>query len=1007
MLRVEREVLAEFRIPVLSGTTVVVHKPGGLGLLTRSDSYLWALSRTQQAASSPTPLPPGTIQAAIPVPTGSPATTVTYIYLSAGTGTHWGVSLTDQYASHFHNQAGVGTYVTGFVPAQVAQSNYLSARLPLFEVASLLLILTIVAIAFRSLLAPLAVVGIAAVGYLVYNPLLGRVAAALGFAVPDQLEPVLLALLLGVVTDYCVLFFSAFRDELKHDQGSVPAARAALKRDGTVVLVAGLTVAGGTISLLAAPFDIFRALGPALALTVLVGLIVCLTLTPALMTILGWRLFTVLPVRSSRPAAGSALEGSAAAQARTHRGIALLTRKGPALAATAGVVVVFVLAALPVLTARLDLSFTAGLPHDDSVVEGADLLKQAGLRGLTAPTEVLVQQAGVTTQRDALKRMEQLIAAEPGVVRVLGPGDTPLQKAQGLVLAQSGNAARFIVVYNTDPLAATAISQARALQNDVADLARRAGLPQATVSVTGQTLIAAEVADLTRRSLEITLLVALVVELFILAVYLRALVAPLVLLACSGLSVAAALGLTTLVFQDALGGQGLTFYAPFASAVLLIALGSDYNVFVVGNIWGEAKRRPLAQALRVAVPRTSRAITIAGVILAGTFALVAIIPLMTFRQIAFAMTVGILIDTLLVRPVLTPAVLTLLGRTAGWPSRRITTVNRPGLTSGAPVRAGGAPMSGGTRFGLQVVGVLIGLFLVLWGADAGSKVAAEALIARDVQDATGATAPPEVAIRGRTFLLQLLRGAYQEVDVTTTGLANGPLRVERIDSRLLDVRLPVPRRADPRRPTLRDRPFGGDGDPALSRSEQLPERHGAAGADFQRRSRRGEGHRGRRGVVEAPGDRRRAGYRRGRPLPAAHPHPDHRRRGRPDPLRPPAAEAAPVGQHPIGSAAVRPSARRRDRLARRDHPEGERTGDRGPALISTPGSAQDRPACLGRLPATRPASRARCAGRGKLRGKAEGRLRGRPQVRPGASRRRLATADGSGRGLVRRGHRWE
>ena len=679
VLQVEREILQEFRIPVLSGTTVVVHKPGGLGLLTRSDSYLWALSRTQQVVESPTPPEPGTIQAAIPVPTGSRDTTVTYVYMSDGTGLHNTVRLADLYASHFHNQAGVGTYVTGFVPAQVAQSHYLKARLPLFEAASVLLILTIVALAFRSLLAPLAVVGVAAVGYLIYMPLLGRIAAALGFEVPAQLEPVLLALLLGVVTDYCVLFFSAFRDELKHGQGSILAARAALRRDGSVVLVAGLTVAGGTISLLAAPFEIFRALGPALALTVLVGLAVCLTLTPALMAILGSRLFTVLPIRSSTHAASSALEGSAAARARTHRGIALLTRKGPALAATGAVIVVFVLAALPVLTARLDLSFTAGLPGDDNVAEGAALLQQAGLRGLTAPTEVFVQQPGVGTERDALKRMEQLIRAEPGVVRVLGPGDTPLEKAQGLVLAQSGNAARFIVVYNTDPLAATAISQVRELQRDVGGFAQQAGLPQAKVSVTGQTLIASEVADLTRRSLEITLLTALVVELFILAVYLRALVAPLVLLACSGLSVAAALGLTTLVFQDVLGGQGLTFYAPFASAVLLIALGSDYNVFAVGNIWGEAKRRPLAQALRIAVPRSSRAITIAGVILAGTFALVAIIPLMTFRQIAFAMTVGLLIDTLVVRPVLTPAVLTLLGRTASWPSRRITTVNRPGL----------------------------------------------------------------------------------------------------------------------------------------------------------------------------------------------------------------------------------------------------------------------------------------------------------------------------------------
>ena len=149
--------------------------------------------------------------------------------------------------------------------------------------------------------------------------------------------------------------------------------------------------------------------------------------------------------------------------------------------------------------------------------------------------------------------------------------------------------------------------------------------------------------------------------------------APLALLFCSVLSVTAALGLTTLVFQDVLGAQGLTFYAPFSAAVLLIALGSDYNVFSVGSIWDEAKRRPLAQALIIAVPRASHAITVAGLILAATFALVAIIPLSTFRQIAFAMTVGLLLDTLIIRPVLTPAVLTLLGRWASWPSKRVTT----------------------------------------------------------------------------------------------------------------------------------------------------------------------------------------------------------------------------------------------------------------------------------------------------------------------------------------------
>jgi RND superfamily putative drug exporter len=237
-----------------------------------------------------------------------------------------------------------------------------------------------------------------------------------------------------------------------------------------------------------------------------------------------------------------------------------------------------------------------------------------------------------------------------------------------------------LVILDSDPLAARAIDDVRLLESRVHQIAADAGLRPSEILVTGQTIIAGEVATLTQESLQIVLVAALLIELLILVLYLRALVAPVVLLACSALSVAAALGLTTLLYQGILGQQGLTFYAPFAAAVLLIALGSDYNVFAVGPIWREASHRPLAEALTVAVPRSSAAITVAGLILAATFAMVAIIPLSTFRQIAFAMTVGLLLDTLVVRPILTPAVLTLLGSAAGWPGRRITTGSsrRPG-----------------------------------------------------------------------------------------------------------------------------------------------------------------------------------------------------------------------------------------------------------------------------------------------------------------------------------------
>jgi RND superfamily putative drug exporter len=676
VIQVQQRILEEFDVPVLSGTTLVLHQPGGLSLLTRADSVLWALATTQNNIEDGEPPVPGQIIAAIPVPTGVTDTTATYLYVSEGTGLFNTVRLAEQYGAHFDNQPAARTYVTGFVPATVAQIEYLSSRIGLFEAASGVLIIVIVALAFRSLLAPVVVLTIAAIGYLVYTPLLSIVADTFGFVVPSQLEPVLLALLLGLVTDYCVLLFSALREEVKAGSNSRDGVRRAVRRDSPIIAVAGLCVAGGTIALLGAPFEIFRGLGPALALTVLVSLAVCLTLTPAVMTILGWRLFTVLPVRGSfikRVPLAPEESRPAELKKRVGRGITLLTYRGPALVATIGVVVALGAAAIPLTQARLDLSASAGLPSAHEVSKGAQLLSDAGVRGISAPTEIFLEQEGVTALRPSLHRLESLIAQQPGVVRVLGPADTPVDENEGVVLAKSGNAARFVVVYNTDPLAADAISDLRHLQDQLPTLALQAGFPEAQVSVTGQTVIASEVAELTWKSLQITLLIAVLVELLILMLYLRAVVAPVVLLACSVLSVAAALGLTTLVFQGILGDEGLTFYAPFASAVLLIALGSDYNVFTVGSIWHEAANRPLAEALKIAVPRTSRAITIAGVILAGTFALVAIIPLATFRQIAFAMTVGMLIDTMVVRPLLTPAVLTLLGSSASWPSRRVTT----------------------------------------------------------------------------------------------------------------------------------------------------------------------------------------------------------------------------------------------------------------------------------------------------------------------------------------------
>jgi RND superfamily putative drug exporter len=134
--------------------------------------------------------------------------------------------------------------------------------------------------------------------------------------------------------------------------------------------------------------------------------------------------------------------------------------------------------------------------------------------------------------------------------------------------------------------------------------------------------------------------------------------------------------MTTLVFQGLLGYDGLTFYVPFATAVLLVALGSDYNIFGVGHVWEIAHRRPLREAIRTAVPQSTRAITAAGVTLAVSFGLLAVIPLRSFRELAFTMSLGIMIDVLIVRSLMVPSLLTLVGYASGWPGGHLRNARR-------------------------------------------------------------------------------------------------------------------------------------------------------------------------------------------------------------------------------------------------------------------------------------------------------------------------------------------
>ena len=177
---------------------------------------------------------------------------------------------------------------------------------------------------------------------------------------------------------------------------------------------------------------------------------------------------------------------------------------------------------------------------------------------------------------------------------------------------------------------------------------------------------------------------AFLVNFILLAIFLRALIAPLYLVLAAALALAASIGLTTLFFQGFLGHDEITYHVPFAVAVLLLSLGSDYNVFVVGRIWQAAEGGlPLREAIATAAPRASRAIGVAGLALALSFAALALIDLRQFHEFAFAMCVGVLLDAFVVRALLIPALISIFGERSFWPRKRTPVEREPAMETGA------------------------------------------------------------------------------------------------------------------------------------------------------------------------------------------------------------------------------------------------------------------------------------------------------------------------------------
>jgi RND superfamily putative drug exporter len=331
-------------------------------------------------------------------------------------------------------------------------------------------------------------------------------------------------------------------------------------------------------------------------------------------------------------------------------------------------VVALAVAASEARSTALGLTLLRGIPPTSEVRRATAAASEGFARGIVGPTELLLRGPALGQHRDALRRLQESLSAEQGVAGVIGIANQPKQVHRPLFVNNSGNAARFAVVLDDDPLGTHAIHTLRRLRDHLPSMLERSGLDGIRAGLAGDTALADDTVRTIHGDIARVALALLLANFLLLALFLRALLAPLYLLAASVLALTAAIGITTWLFQDLLGHQDLTYYVPFAAAVLLLSLGSDYNIFVVGRIWQEAERRPLRAAIRYATPRASRTIATAGLTLAGSFALLALIPVRAMRELAFVMAVGILVDSFLVRSILVPSLAASFGRVSWWPN---------------------------------------------------------------------------------------------------------------------------------------------------------------------------------------------------------------------------------------------------------------------------------------------------------------------------------------------------
>ena len=601
--------------------------------------------------------------------------------------------------------SGLDVHLAGAVAIQVDQQAKSGNTDSQIQLLSIIFIIGLLLLVFRALLAPLVTLIPAVLAVTISGPLVAE-AAHHGLKVSPLAQILLIVLVLGAGTDYGLFLVFRVRENLRAGQDRKQAVIAAVERVGESITFSAATVIAALLSLLFATFEFYSDLGIPLAIGIGVMLLAGLTLLPALMAIFGRAVFW--PSKTQAGTGKTGVWGRVSVRIVRH----------PAPTLVAGLVVFGSLAfAVTAYTA-------AGFGGDTTAPAGSD--SAAGAKILSAhfpqtsanPTNILYRlRQPAWNDLPALETARSQLEASGLFTTVTGPLNpngatlTPAQltalhgrlgppqllpatpppgtsippiayqqyRATGLYISPDGQTVQFLTGLKAgDPSTTAAMNAIPAVRAEAATVARSIGA--ADYGVGGLAPAIYDISSISNSDLATVIPIAIAVIGILLALVMRSLVAPLYLILSVGLSYLAALGLSVLLFVEIAGDGGLVFFLPFLMFIFLLALGEDYNILVMSRIREEAQRLPLKEAVSHALTATGTTVTSAGLVLGGTFSVFAIVGAQQgssqFRDVGAGLALGVLMDTFLVRTLLVPSTVVLLGRWNWWPSA----MSRPGAS---------------------------------------------------------------------------------------------------------------------------------------------------------------------------------------------------------------------------------------------------------------------------------------------------------------------------------------